>query len=213
MYFSHKGNQFEKLIPNVELFSLRMNKWMPWTGNKNVIVSRVASKIGTTVNSTVYWLKEKSSEGVWIMSFDFNSEVFGKIKLPDNVCHSLGEILDFQLMKFEGSLSVCVRNQLTCINTKFCRPCCIWLISHKDGVVSSTLRFEVVLEKFGQLLNITKGGALLMAKSIRSTSNVLSCNLKSMQYTYLEFHEHPCTAETFFVESLGGDELLTSSAM
>ncbi|XP_074381489.1 F-box/kelch-repeat protein At3g23880-like [Apium graveolens] len=213
MYFNGlRGNQFEKLTPRVEVFSLRMNRWRPWRGDNNAVVSRVASKIGTTVNSTVYWLKDESS-GVWIMSFDFNNEVFGKIKLPNDVCHSLGEVRDFQLMKFEGSLSVCVRNHLTLIDKKFYRPCCIWLISHNDGVVSSTLRFRVVLKKIGQPLNITKGGALLMAKSIRSTCKVLSCNLQSMQYTYLEFHEHPCNAETFFVESLGGAELLTSSAM
>lgn len=44
-----------------------------------------------------------------------------------------------------------------------------------------------------------------------STSPVLSCNLKSMQYEYVQFHKPPYRVETFFVESLAGNELLTSA--
>ncbi|XP_074347625.1 uncharacterized protein LOC141686491 [Apium graveolens] len=225
MYFSDdKRNQFEKFTPRVEVFSLRMNKWRPL---KNTVIPTVASHCGITVNSTVYWLKSRrfstNSEGVWILSFDFISEVFEQIKLPDDVCYPLGEIEVLQLMKFEDSLSICICHRLPEINNKFHRPCCIWLISHKDGIVSSTLRFRVVLRDAEQPLNITRGGTLLMETFTGITSDLLSYNLKSMQHTNLEFRRNmdpdfrrdrirrsPYNVETFFIESLGGDELLTS---
>lgn len=219
MYFNdHRGNQFGKLTPRVEVFSLRMNKWRPWREIKNRVVPRVASKIGTTVGSTVYWLKERRSmsEGVRILSFDFNSEVFRQIKLPDDVCYSLGEVVNFQLMKFEGSLSVCVCKRGAELNGMLHQPCYIWLISREDGIVSFTMRFTFVLEKVGHPLNITKDGALLMASlSPGSTTSVLSCDLKSVHYKYLEIYKsignaQPPNVDTFFIESLGGDELLTS---
>lgn len=215
MYFSdYRGNPCGKLTPRVEVFSLRMNKWRPWKGVKSIIIPRVVSEIGTTVNSTVYWVNEKNSEGVWILSFDFNSEVFGNIKLPDDVCYSVGEIVDFELMKFEGSLFVCVCDRITTINGMLLRPCCMWLISHKDGIVSSTIRFRVVLEKFGKPLNITKGGALLMESLSPRSPPILSCNLKSNHYKNFEFYKaigYAPNIDTFFIESLGGDELLTSA--
>ncbi|XP_074337715.1 F-box/kelch-repeat protein At3g23880-like [Apium graveolens] len=213
----------DELTPRVEVFSLRNNKWRPCR-TKNTILPRVDSRTGITVNSTVYWLKRGSyttnSEGVWILWYDFNSEVFGEIKLPDDVCYE--KIADFQLMKFEGSLSVCVRYRPTKIKKslteiknkkKLRQRCCIWLISHEDDIVSSTLRFRVVLKKFGEPLNITNGGDLLMKRSFawRTSATVLSCNLKKMQYRRLKFPKAPYRVETSFIESLAGDELLISA--
>lgn len=205
------GNFVGSLPPRVEVFSLRMNNWREI---QNPFVPQVASYIGTTVNNSVYWEDTQTYfKQVSILSFDFNSEVFGQVKLPDDVRYCLGEAAIFQLMTFEGSLSVCVSIDLTESDGMLIQPCCIWLMRHEDGIVSWTMRFKVVLKEHVWPLNITRGGTLLMASLSRPIVGLLSCNIKSKKDPQLgkPLVNKYCAVDTSFIESLllfeGGDEL------
>lgn len=207
-----KGDLVEKVLPKAEVFSLRMNKWREI---ENTIGPRLASfKHTTTVNSISYSLHthrlETYSEEVWILSFDFNNEVFGQMKLPDHVRYCFGGTAYFNLMKIEGSLCVCVFSN--CVSGDIrTEPCCIWVMRNEDGIVSWTKRFNVVLKDFGFPLQITKSGSLVML-SLTSNSlanSIMSCNLKSLQSKYLGFDNSfdkevklPATVDTSFMESL-----------
>ncbi|XP_074332950.1 putative F-box protein At1g47730 [Apium graveolens] len=217
----NKNVLVSKVVPKVEVFSLRMNEWREI---QNPIGPRLSLfKFRKTVNSIMYGLSsshpEKYSDEVGILSFDFNNEVFGQLKLPDDVRYCLGEIACFNLMKFEGSLCVCVFNKCVGgdINT---HPFCIWLMRNEDGIISWTKRFNVVLDQFGFPCQLTKSGALIMISLTNSpVRSVISCNLKNLQCKYLGFDNSldfkiklPATVDTSFIESLvmhaGGDILL-----
>ncbi|KAL8109569.1 hypothetical protein AgCh_025615 [Apium graveolens] len=83
----NKNVLVSKVVPKVEVFSLRMNEWREI---QNPIGPRLSLfKFRKTVNSIMYGLSsshpEKYSDEVGILSFDFNNEVFGQLKLPDDV--------------------------------------------------------------------------------------------------------------------------------
>lgn len=84
-----------------------------------------------------YWLNTRLSRGYneegWLLSFDFNSEVFGSIKLPPNVRYCLGVKANFRLLKIEGKLVVCVLIERKGTYGTRSQPCYIWLMSHEDG--------------------------------------------------------------------------------
>lgn len=230
----YKGNRIGKWPPRAELFSLKKNEWREI---KSPVVPRLFSAFGTTVNSSVYWIDTRDcktgSEETWILTFNFNSEVFGQFKLPGNVCYyCLGEIANFKLMKFDGVLCVCVSGFDVESDVKLIQSCCIWLMKHEDGIISWTLLFRVVHRNFGfpengkigLPLNITNNGKLLMVLLPPGDphTGLLSCNLKSMHYKDLgfivpsdEINLTPAHAETSFIESLvmhvRQDELLKSA--
>lgn len=222
-----KRKKSGKLAPKVEVFSLQINKWRKV---ENPTVPRVVFGPGTNINSSVYWIDKvytrKYLEEVWILSFDFNSEVFGQLKLPDDVRYCLGEEAFFKLMKFEGSLSVCVYRLSDPIGSdsdELSQPCCIWLMTQEDGIISWTVRFRVVLNELGCPYNITRNGTLIMVSlsDERPNRSIMSCDLKNMDYKCLVY-DNPldknvtmlATIDTCFIESfvmqLGEDELLKS---
>lgn len=120
-------------------------------------------------------------------------------------------------MKLEGSLSVCVFKMITGRKGMPSQSICIWLMRHKDGIVSWDMHFKAVLEEHAWPLNITRTGRLLMRSLSRPVKSLLSCNLKSKQV--LEIVKLSgiicCTVDTSFVESLhlleGGDQLFKSA--
>lgn len=223
-----KRNKRGKLAPKVEIFSLQVNKWR---SIETPTVPRVVLGSGTTINSSAYWINNLHTrtyhEEVWILSFDFNNEVFGQLKLSDDVRYCLGEAALFKLMQFEGSLSVCVYKVGDSIggdSNGLSQPCCIWLMRQEDGIISWTIRFKVVLNELGCPYKITRSGTLIMMSLFYGSPNrsIMSCDLNSMQYKYLEFDNPlvknvttPATIDTCFIESLvmhvGGDELLKSA--
>lgn len=136
---------------------------------ENPRVPRVASNvIGISVGHMVYWLDrvgctETHSCKVCLMSFDFKNEVFGLLKLTDDVRYCLGDSASFNLMKYKDSVAICVFI-INGSNGIYSQPCHIWLMSHEDGTVSWTLHSEVVYEQVQWPLTITKSGRLLVSR-------------------------------------------------
>lgn len=104
--------------PKVEVYSLRKQTWKKI---KDPVVPRVGSGDGVYVNGSFYWLEVKKpstqdmwcpfdSKDLWMLSFDFDTELFGEVKFPKDVSNCLGVDAIFKLMKFEGSLALCVFN-------------------------------------------------------------------------------------------------------
>ncbi|XP_074336429.1 F-box/kelch-repeat protein At3g23880-like [Apium graveolens] len=100
----------------VEVYSLRKQTWRRI---KDPIVPRYGSADGVYVNGSFYWfettfpttlgdVRYNNSEDLWILSFDFETEVFGEFKVPRKVALCLGTNAKFRLMEFEGSLAVCM---------------------------------------------------------------------------------------------------------
>lgn len=159
------------------------------------------------------------SKELRLLSFDFFNEAFGEVKVPVDVLDSSGIVEGpYKLMKFEGSLALCVL-------VGEGHPYCIWLMRHENGVFSWTLRFKAVLKVLGWPVNITKNETLIIEKYSLTgvgATNLVSCNLKSMDYKDLGFgmrgvgaFEHvlpTSTVDTSFPESLimyeGGKLLL-----
>lgn len=136
MYWDQNpGKLVGKCAPIVEVFSLREKKWRVI---ENPRVPRVAGDvIGVSVGRMVYWVDcvGRTAGEVWLMSFDFENEVFGLLKLTDDVRYCLGESASFKLMKFRDSLASCVF-EINESNGIYSQPCHIWLMSHEDGTVS-----------------------------------------------------------------------------
>lgn len=226
----YKGVEERNLVgdkaPKVEVFSLKENEWREI---ENARVPRVAdAEIGVTVGGMVYWIggsgepKARVDE-VWIMSFDFDSEVFGVVKLTDDVRYCLGDSAFFRLMKFKDSLSVCLFRKDE-KDRKFNQPCCVWVMKCEAGTVSWTLAFKVDMQIATVPLSISKSGTMLMVvrNPFFPQSAIVSCNLKSMSYKNLGFRQQldrpvlrPPSCDTSFVESLvmldGGNALLKSA--
>lgn len=214
----NKGDLVGKVVPKVEVYSLRMNRWREIENSIGLQLS--SFKVNTTVNSIMYGIStlhpETYSQEVWILSFDFNNEVFGQRKLPDAVRYCLGETAYFNIMKFEGSLCVCVFDKS--IGDTKTQRFCIWLMRNElDGTISWTKRFNVaLLKRLGFPLQLTKSGTLIL---LIGGNAIVSCNPKRLQCKCLAFDnssDHkvkwPATVDTSFVESLvmlaGGDILL-----
>ncbi|XP_074368699.1 F-box protein CPR1-like isoform X1 [Apium graveolens] len=201
MYWDQNpGKLVGEFAPVVEVFSLREKKWREI---ENTRVPRVASNvIGISVGHMVYWLDrvgrtENHSCTVCLMSFDFRNEVFGLMKLTDDVRYCLGDCASFSLMKFKDSLAICVF-KINGSNGIYSQPFQIWLMSHEDGTVSWTLHSEFVYEQVQWPVTITKSGRLLM-----------SCDTDSPRMAIIRVP--PCL-DTSFIESLvmheRGSELL-----
>lgn len=216
VYARFVGHTKVKLVPRVEVFSLRMNSW------REIQDPRVPEvddfDLGTTVDNYVYWVDRQKItadiEQACIISFDFNHEVFDQVKLPDNVRYCVGDIAYVELMKFEGSLAVCVNNLFTTLSNGMpSQPFYIWLMKEENGVVSWTLHFKVVLKEHGRPFDITRSGTLLMWSFSRPYTALLSCNLKTKQDLQLGelVVRKCCNVDTSFLESLlllkGGNEL------
>ncbi|KAL8107965.1 hypothetical protein AgCh_024393 [Apium graveolens] len=224
--YNMKG--FEDVAPRVEIYSMKKHTWRKL---KDIVVPRIGMEYGTYVKGRYYWLETKvrtEGEGrkdVWILSFDFDTEVFGEIKVPDEVSSCIGLSDTHNLMEFEGSLSLCVSGKQG-RKKDTSRTYAIWLMRHENGENSWTLRFRAVLEKFGFPMNITKSGTLILESypfGVLEVSKILSCNLNTIQYKDLgickrggeevsQFLVAPCVVDTSFAESLvmfeGGRSLL-----
>lgn len=208
-----------EVAPKVEVYSVKTNRWRRI---RNPGVPRVAYHCGMTVgNSITYWLDRNGPksfiEEEYLVYFDFNREVFGQIKLPDDVCKGLGKTADFTLMNFEGKLAVCVYAEIKESNGMKLTPCCIWLMSHEDGKVSWTPRFKVVLREHAWPFCLSRSGALLMLLSSGLVRGVVSCDLNSQDLRLSKpLVTEICTLDALFVESLlmlkGRDELLKSAS-
>lgn len=187
-------NLVGKFAPKVKVFSLKEKEWRVI---ENPRIPRVAGReIGTNVDGMVYWLDcLHTADEVCLMSFDFENEVFGLLKLTDDVRYCLGESVYFNLMKFKDSLAVCVF-QINESNGIYSQPCHIWLMSHEDGVISWTSHSKTVYEQVRWPLSITKSGRLVTSTDEASDTLVIT---------------PPCV-DTSFIESMvmheGGAELL-----
>ncbi|KAL8156807.1 hypothetical protein AgCh_001787 [Apium graveolens] len=229
-----KDKLFADLAPKVEIFSLRKNTWRKL---KDPGVPRLVYDHGVYFNGSYYWLElnqlgTERANGCYgtemrIMSFDFHTELFGLLKVPDDVPCNLGRC-PHKLMQVEDSLALCVIDapHRDKGNTRF--PFSIWLMRQENGVVSWTLRFRPLLKYFGSPLGITKNGTLII-ESFRTNEHdetcIISCNIKSMIYKVHEFGiaRNPIsqsffdvsTVDALFPESLimyeGGKSLLKFS--
>ncbi|KAL8107962.1 hypothetical protein AgCh_024390 [Apium graveolens] len=166
------------------------------------------------------------SKDLWILSFDFDDEVFGELKVSRNVYNCIGTSALFKLMEFKGSLALCIFDA-QCIKGVVSHPYRIWLMRQEKGVISWILRFTASLKQGGLPINITKSGIILIEmynspKRVGVTS-ILSCDLNTMRYKDLGFGKpegvddsilipEPCSIDTSFTESLvmyeGGKSLL-----
>ncbi|XP_074360532.1 F-box/kelch-repeat protein At3g06240-like isoform X2 [Apium graveolens] len=184
-----KKKLFGEVAPKVEIYSLRKNTW---TKLKDPGVQRLVYDHGIYFNGCYYWLElnqpgTERANGCYgtkmrIMSFDFHTELFGLLKVPNDVPCNLGRC-PHKLMEVEDSLALCVIDapHRDKGDTRF--PFCIWLMRQENGVVTWTLRFRPLLQYFGSPLGITKNGTLII-ESYRTNkldeTCIVSCNLKSM---------------------------------
>ncbi|XP_017222097.1 F-box/kelch-repeat protein At3g23880-like [Daucus carota subsp. sativus] len=229
----NKCNHLGEVCPKAEIYSLRKQTWRKI---KDSAVTRLGASDGVFVKGRFYWLEMKkpitqetgrpyNSKDLWMLSFDFDNEVFGELKFPENVSNCLGRGSRYKLMEFEGSLSLCVY-EVQCCNGVVVHPYRLWLMMQGNGVITWTLRFKVALKEGGFPMSITKAGTVLI-ETIRGLPNdlsgIISCNLKSLWYKDLGFYKHggvesslfcpeDFTVDTSFVESLvmyeGGKSLL-----
>lgn len=201
------------------------------------MVPRLGANEGVYVKGKFYWLEMKkpstqetgrpyNSKDLWMLSFDFDNEVFGELKFPEKVSNCLGVDAQFELMEFEGSLALFVFD-VQCRNGVTIHPLHVWLMMQDNGLISWTLRFKVALKEGGFPMNITKAGTVLIETlpllGRHDVTGILSCNLKSLRYKDLGFSKRgvvepspigfvPSTVDTSFMESLvmyeGGKSLL-----
>ncbi|KAL8156826.1 F-box protein CPR1-like [Apium graveolens] len=228
-----KGKQFGEVAPKVEVYSFRKSTWRKI---KDPRVPRLANEEGAFVNGKYYWVEMKQpgtpefnnmkSRELKIISFDFNTELFGEFKVPSAVPRLLGVIAPFKLMEYQGSLVLCTIDPDRCIADPPKYPYRAWMMSQENGVVSWTQCFYVELKEYGPPLNITKTGTLV-TEAYRSefgdVTSICSCNYRSKVIKDHGFGKHggpevsrhllaPSTADTSFPESLimyeGGKSLL-----
>ncbi|XP_074332946.1 F-box protein At5g49610-like [Apium graveolens] len=213
------GYACRKVPPKAEIYSLKRNTWRRI---KDPGVPLLGYHSGITVgNNMVYWLNTRMSrdfnEQAWLLSFDFNTEMFGSIKLPDEVRYCLGVKANFNLLKFEGKLAVFVLNERKETNGTISQPCGIWLMSHEEGKISWNLIFKIVLKEHMWPLNVSRGGTLLQVSYASSNRSLFFCNLVSedLQQSKPLVTEPGGFVEAHFMESLllleGKDELLKSA--
>ncbi|KAL8107945.1 hypothetical protein AgCh_024378 [Apium graveolens] len=159
--------------------------------------------------------RDGDSKDLWMLSFDFDSEVFGEVKFPKKVSNCLGVDAKFKLKEFEHSLALCV-SDVQWSNGVAVNPYHMWLMRQENGVLSWNLRFRVELEG-GFARNITKAETILLEKypsrDCLGVSGIFSCNLKTMHYKDLGYgrrrdaedfsllHEL-CNVDASFMESL-----------
>lgn len=234
VYVGDKGQKLcGEVAPKVEVYSFRKNTWrrLKYHG-----VRRLVNGYGAYADGSFYWVEREEpkdfgvlkSKNLRIVSFHFQTEVFGEVKMPDNVPEFLGMITPFQLMEFEGSLAFCVLDTFDSSDEARTYPYCMWLMRQENGVSSWTLRFRAVL-KGGTPLNITKNGALVIEifrMGSLDITNIVSYNLKSMTRKYhgygkpggqevVESALSHSTVDTSFPESLimyeGGKSLVKSA--
>ncbi|KAL1834197.1 hypothetical protein ACET3Z_003848 [Daucus carota] len=220
-----------------EVYSLSKQTWRKI---KDPVVPRIGQGDGVYVDGRFYWLEttppDTREDGrihkikdLWILSFDFENEVFGELKVPKIVSKCIGTTALSKLVQFEGSLALCVFDaQSTDRGVSY--PLRIWLLRKENGVVSWILRFTAALREVGWPINITNKGTILIetrpSTSRIDVTSILSCNLKSMHYKNLGFGKpkgvedpmlipEPCTVDTSFTESLvmyeGGKSILKFS--
>lgn len=232
VYFQDKMD-----LPKVEVYSLRERTWKEI---KDPVVPRRSLRDceGVYVNGRIYWMEvERSfsvesspyvSKDLRMLSFDFDTEVFGEVKVPEEVSNCLGVGAGFKLMEFDGSLALCVSN-IQVRNGLFIIPYRIWLMRLDNGVISWILRFTNELKEPGLVMNITKTGTILVQRlpslPVHAITRIFSCNLNTMHYKDLglggrwgeeDFPTMPhCIVDTSFIESLvmyeGGKSLLKFS--
>lgn len=219
-----KMRRFGDVAPQVEIYSLRRRTW---TRMKDPKVPRLVSANGTCVNGSYYWLAEAKPgtqdvdktkcalDELWVLSFDFDTEMFGELKLSDEICKCASKIGQCQLMVFEGSLCVCVfgREQSNGVTSY---PYYIWAMRQENGGIFWDLRFKVGLEQSGWPMNITKSGMLVIEScplQRLDMTSIFSRDLKSNRYKNLGFGKcggieddvmylvAPATVDTSFVES------------
>ncbi|XP_074332791.1 F-box/kelch-repeat protein At3g23880-like [Apium graveolens] len=217
------GRQFGDVEPKVEVYSFRKNTWRKL---KDVGVPRLAIEDGAYVNGIYYWLELKQpctpeartcyGNKLMMLCFDFDKEVFGDFKVPNDVFDSLGRLTPFRLMDFQGSLALCVLEVQRCNKEKSRYPYGIWLLRKENNSVSWSLCNKVVLKKGGPPLNVTKNGTLVIESfgpERFDVSSIVSCNLKTMILVDHGFGKHggpevsqfvmaPATVDTSFPESL-----------
>lgn len=215
----------DKVSPlKVEVYSVGKHTWRRI---KDPVVTRQGSADGVYANGSFYWLETtfpttvydlryNNSEDLWILSFDFETEVFGDLKVPRKVALCIGTTARFRLMEFEGSLALCVFGVLRNSGVTT-RPYLLWLMRQDNGVVSWNLRFRAALKEGGWPIAITKGGTLLLEvhpfEERIDITKILSVNLNTMHHRDLGFGKpegvddstvaiEPCTVDTSFTESL-----------
>ncbi|XP_074336415.1 F-box protein CPR1-like [Apium graveolens] len=217
-------NFWGDVAPKAEVYSLKKNTWKKI---KDPGVPRLGANTGVYVNGSFYWLEMKrpstqvmgrpyNSTDLWMLSFDFDGEVFGEVKIPKKVSNCLGVGARFKLLEFEGSLALCVFDVQHSTGVTL-HPSCVWLMRQENGVVSWNLLFRAELKDAGYPMKITKAGTLLVEtyplRGRFDVTSILSCNLKTMQYKDLGFGmsggvegsllmPEACTANASFTESL-----------
>ncbi|KAL8107961.1 hypothetical protein AgCh_024389 [Apium graveolens] len=211
-------NFFGEVAPRVEVYSLRKHTWKKI---KDAVVPGLASNEGTYVNGSFYWKDIANSQeenDLWIMSFDFENEVFGELKVPRNVSNCMGATAKLWLMGFEGSLALCVFDAHQ-INGVASFPYHLWLMRQENDLISWTSRFSAARKEGGGWpLNITKAGTLILevcplwgrldVKSIVSF-NPMNMHLKDLGFskngaveTSILGPDSEFTVDTSFTESL-----------
>ncbi|WOG84279.1 hypothetical protein DCAR_0103462 [Daucus carota subsp. sativus] len=213
-----RGYALGKVPPKAEVYSLKRNTWRRI---KDPGIGLVGFHTGVTVgNNMTYWLNTKAPRGykeeAWVLSFNFNDEVFGMFKLPDHVRYCLGVKAEFRLLKVEGKLAVFVLSEKKGSNGNCGQPCYIWLMSHEDHEVSWNLRFKIVLKKREWPLGVSRGGTLLLVSPGGFSTVLASFNLMGGDLQQSKpLNCGPGAVDTLFIESLlmleGRDELLKSA--
>lgn len=220
------------VAPQAEIYSLKRRTWRTM---RNPVVPRFALANGTYVNASYYWLAHDQQnlgtqdvDELWMLSFDFDNEVFGELKFSDEVCNCVTKIGQCQLMVFEGSLCLCVFGPEQ-NNTEIRYPYYIWVMRKEDDGIFWDLHFKVELEKSGWPMNITRSGTLLiescpLPSQRLDITSIFSRDLKSNHYKDLGFGKRggvkddsmylvgPATVDTSFVKSMvmyeGGNSLM-----
>ncbi|XP_063938148.1 F-box protein At4g22390-like [Daucus carota subsp. sativus] len=228
-----KGKQFGEVAPKVEVYSLRKNTWKKMGDSR---VPRLVNEMGAYIDGRYYWVEMKQpgteefnklkGNELKIMSYDFETQLFGEFNVPNRVPRLFGVIAPFKLMGFEGSLALCSLDP-DCYNLvppKYPFP--IWLRRQRKGVGSWVLLATAVLKQYGHPLNITKTGTLIV-ESFQSQrpdeTHIVSINFKSRISKDHGYGKHggpdvsrevlaPSTVDTSFPQSLimyeGGKSLL-----
>ncbi|TXG48442.1 hypothetical protein EZV62_027736 [Acer yangbiense] len=186
MFFAEVG----KIEPlTVEVFSLARNSWTKVGANFGCSACDRSSSV--VVNGCVHWFayRTKDASAKFILAFDFGSEEFGEIMLPEY--HHNGDTLfehdshepEVFLTVLRESLSLiasCCKNRMVCYN--------IWVMREYGIAKSWSKQYSVVPnERVYRCFGIVNNKDLMLQADFEK--GVISYDLDKQEYKPLGFTE------------------------
>ncbi|TXG64340.1 hypothetical protein EZV62_011334 [Acer yangbiense] len=171
---------YKREPPRVEIFSLARNSWRK-VGNNSWFYTRDMSST-VVVNGCVHWFAFRINDvySNYILAFDFGSEKFGEITLPnylhDGDSQSHGYELEVSVAVLRESLALIV----SCYKTHLNGCCNIWVMKEYGMVESWGKQYSIPNERIFRCLGIVNNRDLMLDAG--DEKGVISYDLDKQDY-------------------------------